>query len=151
MRTGTLIDYRLRLHGLPIRWRSEIKAWEPPTRFIDEQTSGPYKRWRHEHTLEALAGGTNYIDDVYYELHGGPLAGFLNRLIVERDVAAIFAYRRDMLDHLFGGDAPNAARRSEKRPPSEGVVRFAGGPCETRSPHSDGIGREGYQRCPSDV
>jgi ligand-binding SRPBCC domain-containing protein len=108
MREGTTIDYRLRIHGIPIRWRSELTAWEPPRRFIDEQVRGPYKRWRHEHRLEPSDGGTRYIDDVRYELYGGPLAGLINRVMVQRDVRAIFAYRRDALERLLGsgGGAP---------------------------------------------
>jgi ligand-binding SRPBCC domain-containing protein len=62
VRSGMLIDYRLRLHGFPIRWRSEITAWEPPHRFVDEQRHGPYRRWVHEHTFEASKGGTLAVD-----------------------------------------------------------------------------------------
>ncbi len=40
MRAGALIDYRLRLHSFPIRWQTEIKIWEPPNRFVDEQRRG---------------------------------------------------------------------------------------------------------------
>src|SRR5947209_7790818 len=58
MRVGALIYYRLRIHGLPVRWQSEITAWEPPVRFVDEQRRGPYRVWIHEHTFEVGNGGT---------------------------------------------------------------------------------------------
>ncbi|MGZ4875445.1 MAG: SRPBCC family protein, partial [Candidatus Angelobacter sp.] len=58
LRQGTLINYSLRVHGIPLRWTSEIIEWEPPHRFVDLQLRGPYKLWRHEHRFEARDGGT---------------------------------------------------------------------------------------------
>ena len=73
MQSGTLIDYRLRLRGLPLRWRSRISAWEPPRRFIDDQLRGPYRHWRHEHVLETTAGGTICHDFIDFNVLGGRL------------------------------------------------------------------------------
>ena len=58
MRPGTLIDYRLAWHGLPLRWRTIIDVWEPPHRFVDRMLKGPYRLWVHEHTFTAVDGGT---------------------------------------------------------------------------------------------
>ena len=58
MRVGLLIDYRLRVRGIPLRWQSEITAWEPPPRFVDEERLGPYRLWQHEHLFEERDGGT---------------------------------------------------------------------------------------------
>ncbi len=91
---GALIDYRLRLHGIPIRWQSVISVWEPPFRFVDEQTRGPYRRWHHEHQFEEVAGGTLCRDIVDYEVYGGPL---INTFFVRRDLLKIFRYRQDKL------------------------------------------------------
>jgi ligand-binding SRPBCC domain-containing protein len=55
---GTLIHYSLRVHGIPLRWTSEIVEWDPPHRFVDLQLRGPYKVWRHEHRFESHDGGT---------------------------------------------------------------------------------------------
>lgn len=93
---GTLIDYRLRIHGFPIRWQSEITVWDPPFRFVDEQRRGPYKRWVHTHTFVEERGGTTIRDDVEYEV---PLA-LVSKWLVERDVRAIFAFRRTALESL---------------------------------------------------
>jgi ligand-binding SRPBCC domain-containing protein len=98
MSRGTLIDYRLRLHGFPIRWRSEITAWEPPRRFVDDQRRGPYKLWVHEHRFQAQDGGTHVADAVRYAVPGGAL---IDRLFVRRDVERIFQFRRQKLQELF--------------------------------------------------
>jgi len=98
IRRGTIIDYRLRLHGFPVRWQSEITAWEPPHRFVDEQRRGPYRRWIHEHQFLAERGGTTVRDSVEYEM---PLA-VVTRWFVQRDVEQIFSYRSRALRARFG-------------------------------------------------
>jgi len=102
MRAGTLIDYRIRVHGIPIRWRTLIEAWEPPCRFTDVQLRGPYTLWRHTHWFEERDGGTLCVDDVQYRPKGGALT---HALFVRRDVERIFAYRRQRLAELFGAQA----------------------------------------------
>lgn len=98
MCVGTLIDYKLRVRGIPIRWRSLISIWEPPFRFVDEQVRGPYRIWRHEHRFETAKGGTRVIDEVTFKPIGGAL---MTRLFVGRDVRRIFEYRSDALRTLF--------------------------------------------------
>jgi ligand-binding SRPBCC domain-containing protein len=98
MRQGTLIDYRLRLHGIPLSWRSEITVWDPPRRFVDDQVKGPYRLWHHEHLFEEKDGGTVVRDHVRYAMLGGFL---VNRLLVARDVARIFEFRRRTLSGIF--------------------------------------------------
>lgn len=95
---GTLIDYRLRLHGLPIRWQSRISAWEPPFRFVDEQIRGPYRRWWHEHIFDDVPGGTLVRDHVEYAVPCGLLA---DRLFVRRDLLKIFTFRREVLAAMW--------------------------------------------------
>lgn len=99
MRPGTLIDYRLRIHGFPIRWRTEITDWEPPHRFVDEQLRGPYRLWRHEHRFLPRDGGTLATDLVRYAVPGGKL---IDRLFIRRDVERIFAFRQKKLLERFG-------------------------------------------------
>jgi ligand-binding SRPBCC domain-containing protein len=99
MQQGATIDYRLRLRGLPIRWRSEITVWHPPHRFVDEQRRGPYRKWTHEHELSELDGGTEVHDRVRYAVRGGR---WIDRLLVRPGVARIFAYRERKLRELLG-------------------------------------------------
>jgi len=100
MGPGIPIEYRLRLHGLPIRWRTTIAVWDPPRRFVDVQVSGPYRMWHHTHDFEpAPGGGTLMRDTVRYALPLGPLGAMAHRLFVRRDLAAIFDYRRAAVLH----------------------------------------------------
>jgi ligand-binding SRPBCC domain-containing protein len=95
---GTRIDYRLRIRGLQIRWQSEIIIWEPPTRFVDQQTRGPYRLWVHEHTFSERDGGTIAGDNVVYAVPGGKL---VQKLFVAPDLDRIFHYRRAALENIF--------------------------------------------------
>jgi ligand-binding SRPBCC domain-containing protein len=96
---GTRIDYGMRLHGWPLRWRSEISAWEPPHRFVDEQLRGPYRRWHHEHTFAEAGAGTEVRDRVDFAL---PPGGRLVAPLVRRDLRRIFGYRQRTLAERFG-------------------------------------------------
>jgi ligand-binding SRPBCC domain-containing protein len=98
MRVGLRIDYQLRVRGLPLRWRSEITAWEPPIRFVDEQRRGPYRVWIHEHTFEERDGGTLALDRVRYAVPGGNL---IERFFVRPQLRQIFAYRQTKLGEIF--------------------------------------------------
>lgn len=95
MNPGTLIDYRLRVHGLPLRWRTLIRDWQPPHRFVDEQLRGPYRQWIHEHTFEPHNGGTLARDVVHYAV---PFDFLVHGLFVQRDIVRIFDYRRRALE-----------------------------------------------------
>src|SRR4051812_36446234 len=66
MRPGALIDYRIRVHGLPIRWRTEITEWNPPHSFADVQLNGPYTLWHHKHSFHERDSGTLCVDEVRY-------------------------------------------------------------------------------------
>jgi len=93
---GTIIDYRLRLFGVPFNWRTRIVQWQPNDQFIDEQVSGPYSRWRHLHTFVEHEGGTRMTDRVEYRL---PLraAGTLALPLVRRQLDRIFRYRANAI------------------------------------------------------
>ena len=99
---GTEIRYRLRLHGFPIHWCTEILKWNPPHEFIDVQRTGPCKLWHHTHRFVAEAGGTRMVDEVQYALPFGVLGRMVHALKVQRDVREIFDYRRQQIDATFG-------------------------------------------------
>jgi len=94
---GVLIDYRLKIHGVPLRWQSEISRWDPPRTFVDEQRKGPYRRWAHTHTFEEERGGTRVGDSVEFEV---PFEWIAGRFVM-RDVQAIFTFREQALSTIF--------------------------------------------------
>lgn len=98
---GTLIDYRLKLRGIPITWKTEISEWEPPFRFVDHALKSPYKQWIHLHKFRSTeAGGTEMTDEVRYRLPFEPL-GDLMHWFVERELGYIFDYRQKAVLEIF--------------------------------------------------
>lgn len=96
---GTLLDYRLRLHWVPIRWQTRIEIWEPPHRFVDIQARGPYSLWEHTHLFEPDGAGATVIHDrVRYSIPYGPLGALADRLFVRRDLKRIFDFRAQAVD-----------------------------------------------------
>jgi ligand-binding SRPBCC domain-containing protein len=93
---GTEIDYRLRLHGLPIAWRARISDWNPPHRFVDEQIQGPYKLWIHIHRFYEQNGSTEVVDEVWYQLPLWPLGEIVYPLIAVQ-LRRIFAFRKQAI------------------------------------------------------
>jgi ligand-binding SRPBCC domain-containing protein len=112
MRAGALIEYRLTLRGLPVRWRTRIEAWEPPLRFVDVQLRGPYRLWEHTHTFEAAGADAVVIGDrVRYALPLGPLGRLAHAAFVRRDLERIFDYREQVVAERL---AFNGARRGSR-------------------------------------
>jgi len=100
---GTAIDYRLRLHGLPVRWQSRIERWEPSRGFVDRQVRGPYRLWQHTHEFEPWHDGTIVRDRVRFALPLAPLGDLVAGALVEHDLDRIFDFRREKIHELFGG------------------------------------------------
>ena len=100
LRLGALLRYRIRLLGVPIRWRTEITAWAPPRGFTDVQVAGPYPLWEHTHRLRPVTGGTEIYDHVRYRVPGGPLAPLVQR-VVGRWLDEIFEFRMARMAELL--------------------------------------------------
>ena len=89
MEAGALLDYTLRLHGIPVRWQTLIETWEPPHRFVDTQSKGPYALWEHTHTFHADGENATVLGDrVRYRIPFGPLGELAHVLFVKRDLRA---------------------------------------------------------------
>lgn len=102
MEAGALIDYRLRLYGIPFGWRTLIAEWDPPYSFVDVQLTGPYRRWEHRHEFVEVADGTEVRDRVEYEIPLGPLGALARALFVRRALDAVFDWRRSAIAAILG-------------------------------------------------
>ncbi len=98
---GAIFDFRIRWLGLPLRWRSLIREYDPPYRFVDVQLLGPCARWEHRHMFREENEGTWVEDRITYRLPLGPLGRVLHALLVGRQLKAVFAYRRQRLEEIF--------------------------------------------------
>jgi uncharacterized protein (TIGR01777 family) len=101
IRQGTLIDYRLKLHGLPLKWRTRIESWIPNEVFVDNQLSGPYAKWHHTHTFVPAGQGTLMRDRVVYRLPLGMIGKQVAHWTVRRQIQRIFEYRRKRINEIF--------------------------------------------------
>jgi ligand-binding SRPBCC domain-containing protein len=103
---GTIIDYQIKLYGVPVHWRTRIELVEPPHRFVDVQEKGPYSFWRHTHTFRDVGnGGTEVRDRVEYSMPFGPLGEIAHRLFVAASLEQIFDFRSRELVAIMQADA----------------------------------------------
>lgn len=100
MKSGLLIDYKLKIKGMPVSWRTRIEDWDPPRKFVDTQLKGPYKIWHYTHSFETLGSGTLMTDRVIYKMHFWPF-GDVALPMVQNDVKTIFGYRKKVLEKIF--------------------------------------------------
>lgn len=113
MQVGTVIQYALRVHGLPIHWTTAITVWNPPYEFVDVQLRGPYVLWHHRHTFESLGESTRMVDEVHYRLPFAWLGRAANSVFVHRDLEAIFDYRMQTIRRLLDCDRSTTSERNE--------------------------------------
>ncbi len=104
MHPGTVIDYQIRLYGVPVHWRTRIEVVEAPNKFVDVQEKGPYALWRHSHSFtEISVSATEVKDRVEYAMPLGPLGEIAHYLFVARSLEQIFEYRSRELTAIMGG------------------------------------------------
>ena len=107
MKEGALIDYTIRLGGVPVHWQTLISDYDPPYRFVDEQLKGPYTFWHHTHTFTEKDGGTLIADEVRYVLPFGILGRFVHSLFVKRQLMHIFDFRSSVIKEILENESEN--------------------------------------------
>ena len=113
MKEGALIDYTIRVAGLPVRWTTIVTHFDPPARFVDVQLKGPYSYWHHTHEFTAVNGGTQMTDTVHYGVPTGIFGKFIRELFIKQQLERIFDYRADRLKQIVP-IVENAARSRQK-------------------------------------
>ena len=115
LKSGTVIDYTLKVHHIPIRWKTTIQDWNPPHAFVDNQDQGPYTLWHHTHSFTPADEGNSTLctDTVLYKPKGWILAPIINKFFVQRDVRNIFEYRFKKLDEIFSDQTQSAGAASD--------------------------------------
>lgn len=102
MMQGSLIDYQIRLYGIPTRWKTLIQEWHPPNQFIDKQLTGPFLTWEHTHEFRTLENNSTQMNDIVeYKVPGG---SFVNAIFVKKRLLSIFEYRSSVMQDIFRTD-----------------------------------------------
>lgn len=101
MHSGSIIQYSLRLHGVPVHWTTAITDWRPPFEFVDVQLRGPYVMWHHRHRFESIGEQTRMIDEIHYLLPYGWFGRLAHAAFVARDLNAIFEFRASAVERLL--------------------------------------------------
>ena len=100
LENGTLIDYKLNIHGVPVKWKTLISDWIPANSFADNQLHGPYNKWHHVHTFEDVLGGTLISDDITFRPPGW-IFGKILLPFIKKDILEIFKYRQNKIKDLY--------------------------------------------------
>ena len=101
MKEGALIDYIVKIGGVPVRWTSYIAEYNPPDKFVDVQLKGPYAYWHHAHLFSVHPEGVQMEDVVHYALPGGWLGEQLEPFLVRPQLKKIFDHRQRVIAELF--------------------------------------------------
>ncbi len=100
IKQGTLIDYKIKIHGVPTRWQAEISEWQPPFKFVDTQLRGPRDLWHHTHGVPPLCGGTLMVDRVRYRLPLEKSVRLAGTKLMRKEMESLFSSRRKFIANL---------------------------------------------------
>jgi len=103
MYEGMFIRYKLKpMLNIGVNWVTEITHIKENEFFVDEQRTGPYKIWHHEHHFKPVNNGVLMTDKLYYDIGKGFIGSIAGALFVHNKVKNIFNYRFKKVEELFG-------------------------------------------------
>lgn len=101
MEKNALINYRIKILGIPLYWTTKITDYNPPLSFTDEQLKGPYSLWKHTHIFVECNGGTLMTDEVLYSIPYGIWGEIAQKIYVKRELDNIFSFREKIIKKIF--------------------------------------------------
>ena len=103
MYPGMIITYKIApLFSIKMNWMTEITHVKENEYFVDEQRTGPYALWHHEHHFKVIKGGVEMTAKLTYGIPFGIFGRLANSLFVGKKVKEIFDYRKNAIEKMFG-------------------------------------------------
>ena len=94
-----IITYKVSpVFNIPLTWVTEITQVNKPYFFVDEQRSGPYAIWHHEHHFEDVENGVMMTDKLFYKVPMGRFGKLLDNIFIQKKVHGIFKFRNEFLE-----------------------------------------------------
>ena len=106
---GSQAVVETRLFGLlPVRWVARHTLYDPPRAFEDVQESGPFRYWRHRHTILPHPEGATLRDEIEYEPPLRVLGRLADPFLIKPRLEKLFAYRHEVTRTWCEGDGASA-------------------------------------------
>jgi ligand-binding SRPBCC domain-containing protein len=102
LHAGARVEAEVRVLGV-LRFRLDVvhTRYEPPQLFEDQQTRGPFRKWRHQHIIEPHPDGAKLIDDIEFDLPFAPFSRWVAPLLVYPRLRRLFAFRHRVTRDYF--------------------------------------------------
>ena len=101
MKEGAIIDYTVKIMGVPMRWRTMITSYKKNEYFVDEQLKGPYSYWHHRHSFKEVEGGVLIIDEITYALPIQAFRKIVHPVLIKPQIEQIFNFRFKTIQDKF--------------------------------------------------
>lgn len=103
MYPGMIITYKVSpLMKIQFNWVTEITQVNEPFYFVDNQKSGPFKFWHHQHFFKQMEDKIEMTDLVNYAAPFENISKPIENTIIKKRVEMIFDFRHKKLEELFG-------------------------------------------------